>query len=214
MEEKLLRLLKKLALKNDLSSVTTASLSNEMDSSAQTLSRWLNKMENRNLIDRRIHPRGQSIKITDKGWSKLREEFYDYQRIFNGADTLVLFGEITEGMGEGQYYISKKGYQKQFRDELGFEPYPGTLNIKLDSESIKKADFLRNKKGIMIDGFKMEERSFGDVKCFKSKINGYESAIIFPERSSYDNDILEVISEYKLRDKLDTQKVEIEVKNE
>ncbi|PTD94413.1 riboflavin kinase [archaeon SCG-AAA382B04] len=214
MDEKLLKLLKKLALKNDLSLITTASLSKDIDSSAQTLSRWLKQMEQRGLIERRIHPRGQSITITDEGWNKLRDELYDYKRIFNEGDSLVLTGEITEGMGEGQYYISKENYQKQFEKKLGFKPFPGTLNVVLDSESVKKTHFLRNKKGILVEGFEEEERSFGDVKCFRSLVNDIESAIIFPNRSSYEDNIIELISKHKLRDKLDSENVEIEVKNE
>ena len=37
-------------------------------------------------------------------------------------------------MGEGSYYMSLKGYKKQFKEKLGYEPFPGTLNLKLEDK--------------------------------------------------------------------------------
>ena len=56
--------------------------------------------------------------------------------------------------------------------------------------------------GIEVEGFKMNNRIFGSIKCFKSKINGIDSSVIIPERSHYGSDILEVISPFDLRKKL------------
>ncbi len=212
MEEKLLKFLKKLALLEDLSSITLSDLSNEMDVSAQTLSRWLRKLENKKLIKRRIYPRGQNIMITKEGWSKLRKEYYDYRKIFDEEKKLELVGEIVDGLGEGQYYISQEGYQKQFEHKLGFRAYPGTLNVELKDESTKKVNFLKETKGTEIEGFKMKDRTFGGAKCFSCKTNGFVSAIIFPERSNYDDEIIEIISPYKLREKIEDLDVRIEVK--
>lgn len=211
MEEINLRLLQRLALKDDLSCITTASLSEKMNLSAKNLSKRLNQMEKKDLLNRKIYSRGQSIEITDKGLNKLRKEFRNYKKMLEETKKLVLKGEITKGCGEGQYYMGQPEYQKQFDKKLGFKPYPGTLNVKLAKKSVKKALYLIEKDGIKIEGFKKQGRFFGDVKCFKSKINSINSAIIFPDRSNYDVDIIEVISKYKLREKLDSKNVKITV---
>ena len=60
---------------------------------------------------------------------------------------------------------------------------------------------LKNHKAILIEEFKTKNRTFGAVKCYKSSINGLDSAIVLPLRSHYSN-ILEVISKDFLRKKL------------
>ena len=41
-------------------------------------------------------------------------------------------GKIASGLGQGQYFISREGYSRQFLQHLGFVPFPGTLNVLLD----------------------------------------------------------------------------------
>ena len=51
---------------------------------------------------------------------------------------MKLEGEVTSGLGKGKYYMSKQVYQEEFDDKLGFRPFPGTLNLKVDEEERKK----------------------------------------------------------------------------
>jgi CTP-dependent riboflavin kinase len=48
--------------------------------------------------------------------------------------SVTLEGTVFTGLGEGAYYISKETYLKQLTEKLGFEPYLGTLNLKLSSD--------------------------------------------------------------------------------
>src|SRR5918912_644876 len=48
--------------------------------------------------------------------------------------TIDFKGTIVSGMGEGAYYMSLAGYKKQFKEKLGYEPYPGTLHVKLTDQ--------------------------------------------------------------------------------
>ena len=108
----------------------------------------------------------------------------------------MMLGRVVGGLGQGQYYISRKGYRHQFIQKLGFVPFPGTLNIKLDEP------FNPGPHQILIEGFREDERSFGGCKCYKIKLNGLEGAIIRPDRSSYPPDLVEIISPLRLRDEL------------
>ena len=108
----------------------------------------------------------------------------------------MMLGRVVGGLGQGQYYISRKGYRNQFFQKLGFVPFPGTLNIKLDEP------FNPGPHQILIEGFREDERSFGGCKCYKIKLNGLEGAIIRPDRSSYPPDLVEIISTLRLRDEL------------
>ena len=46
-------------------------------------------------------------------------------------DATVLKGTIIKGLGEGAYFMSMGHYKKEIKKKLGFDAYPGTLNIKI-----------------------------------------------------------------------------------
>jgi len=104
-------------------------------------------------------------------------------------------------MGEGAYYMSLKGYTKQFKKKIGYVPFPGTLNISLIKneyiESIHQFDALE---GILIKGFSDEKRTYGWVRCFKAKLNkSIDCELIRLERTLHDKKIIELISKINLR---------------
>jgi riboflavin kinase len=109
----------------------------------------------------------------------------------------IIRGKVVTGMGEGQYYISLLGYRRQFNRKLGFDPYPGTLNVKL-SEPFEGNDAT----AVDIEGFRDEIRTFGACKCYPVTIKDIGGAIIRPERSSYPLDLAEVIAPVNLRETL------------
>jgi riboflavin kinase len=129
---------------------------------------------------------------------------------------ISLEGIVFSGNGEGAYYISLPKYFKQIEEKLGFKPYPGTLNIKINEESIKKRFIIDNSKGIEIEGFEESGKVFGSGKCFPAIINGkIEGAIIIPEKTHYDSSVIEIISDKYLRKELninDGDKIKIYVR--
>ncbi|MBI2138844.1 CTP-dependent riboflavin kinase [Candidatus Woesearchaeota archaeon] len=58
-------------------------------------------------------------------------------------------GTIVQGKGKGAFFVSQQYYQKAFLEMLGFAPFPGTLNIRLDCKGIQK---LSGKSPITIKG--------------------------------------------------------------
>ncbi len=173
-----------------------------IDSSQQTAARKLKSLEEENLISRQVLPDGQLVSITKNGLLALQKELYDYQEIFSGnGSNKTLSGKVITGLGEGQYYISLEGYRKQFRKKLGFDPYPGTLNIKLDTQSIELRKRITGH--IRISGFTDQNRTFGKGSCFFVRISGVKGAVITPERTHYPEDIIEIIAPVNLRNHLD-----------
>jgi len=129
----------------------------------------------------------------------LGEKKYDKEK-----ETIELIGEVVSGVGEARYFLALEGYKKRFRETFGFEPFEGTLNVKLKGEALKKYKELKEKEGLLIDGFVEKGKRFGYVECFPSKINGMTSLLIMPERSRYEEQA-EIVSEKKLRDELDLE---------
>ena len=113
-------------------------------------------------------------------------------------------GEVFDGLGEAAYYVSQSGYRRQFISKLGFEPFPGTLNIRLRSPVDRKVRRdLASEKSIHIDGFQDGKRTYGGAECFRSLINRDSScAVLVIERTSYDDSVLEIIAPISLRKSL------------
>lgn len=185
----------------------------QLDSSQQTAARKLKTLEEEKLISRQFLPDGQLISITKNGLDALYRELNDYQEIFSSnGSTKILSGRVITGLGEGQYYISLDGYRIQFLEKLGFDPYPGTLNIKLDATSVDVRK--RITESIKIAGFTDQNRTFGKGSCFKVMISNIEGAVITPERTHYPEDIIEIIAPVNLRNHLDLKdghKINVEV---
>jgi riboflavin kinase len=113
-------------------------------------------------------------------------------------------------MGEGKHYISLSGYMRQFRDRLGYEPFPGTLNVDLDEESVRARARMDALDPIGIDGWEDDERTYGPAFCWPATIetgeDRYEQVnVISPERTHHGADQLELIAPVKLREALDIE---------
>jgi riboflavin kinase len=169
----------------------------------------------RGFITRTLVSDGQHVTLTGAGEAELRKEYLEYSRIFSDHNLgYVLSGTVVSGIGEGKYYMSLAPYKEQFKTHLGFEPYPGTLNIRLSHSSIpvrKKIDALD---WIRIKGFSTDGRTFGDAKCLPCRIGAISCGIVKPGRTHYPEDIIEVIAPVALRRKLgveDTDTVTVEV---
>ncbi len=141
------------------------------------------------------------VAITPEGKKLLRDLNIDLDEIFKPKPTEIR-GTVIEGLKDGRYYLGLNEYKQNIRKKLGFVPYPGTLNVRLNLENIGGKERLQRKPGVEIGGFKKGDRIFGSIKCFECRINGLKGSIVLPERSHYGPDILEIISPFELRKKL------------
>jgi riboflavin kinase len=150
------------------------------------------------------------VTVTRKGEDMLQREFTDYHHIFEHAPSrMILQGSVISGLGEGRYYMSLPHYRKQFSEVLGYTPFPGTLNLRLDSASIEMRKKLEASPWIPIDGFTAENRTFGAARCKECRIQDIPCAIVVPGRSHYPEDIIEVISAVELRSALSVEEKEM-----
>jgi riboflavin kinase len=194
--------------------ISSRELASRLGTSQQTTARWLIDLEKRGLITRIPRARGQNVQITKAGVSILRSTHRRLSSIFGARQQAIkLLGIVVSGLGEGSYYMRQDGYRRQFKRVLGFNPYPGTFDLKLSGESIELKGILESSPGKRIDGFKTRERTFGPVKYFLAKLRGMRVAIVLPTRSTH-SDIIELIAAKNIRKALklkDGDKVEVEV---
>jgi len=200
--------------------VSTNMLVPETGLSQQTISRHLIELERLGLIERQISVRGEQIKLTEKGAQEIRRVYLSLKSIVEKpAEEILIEGELFTGMFEGSYYVNRDGYRNQFIKKLGFNPYPGTLNLKLSSPLDQRArKELEAHQSILIDGFRDGGRTFGPVRCYPATINDeVEGAVVLIDRTHYNSSVLEVIAPMFLRKRLkirDGSKVRVRVRVE
>lgn len=186
--------------------ISTTQLSNEISGSQQSASRHLQVLEKEGLIERKINSGGSRIRITMAGISELDSVLQELKWHLEGkdAETIEFEGEVTSGLFQGAYYISKDGYMRQIKEKVGFEAFPGTLNVKIREDDYDKRQRLERGVSIRLEGFKDGERAFGAAKCYPCIINDEEEgALIVAERSIHDYGIMEIISPVYLRRKME-----------
>ena len=106
-------------------------------------------------------------------------------------------GEVTTGLGKGAFFLSQDFYKREFEKNLGFVPYPGTLNVIVGDEHLDEINEIKNGCENLIK----PDEGFGAVKFIEARLNGeVDGAIVFPAKTTHDENYLEVICEKKLRD--------------
>ena len=197
--------------------VSTEYLAEKMGVSQQTASRHLIQLDKSGWIERTITPEGCLVRITDSGTIELKKLHSELRLIMEAPypPSVTLEGVLFTGLGEGAYYVTRDGYRRQFMEKLGFDPYPGTLNLRLTTEyDVKTRSELETYPGVEIESFKDESRTFGSVKCYPAIVNNRaKGALVCALRSHYNSSVVEIIASSFLRGKLklkDGNKVKVE----
>lgn len=108
-------------------------------------------------------------------------------------------GEVTTGMGKAEFFLSQEFYINEFKKNLGFIPYPGTLNVIVDAKYLHDINEIKNNCKNIIK----PDTEFGAVKYIKAILNDQiDGAIVFPAKTTHEENYLEFIAEEKLREKL------------
>jgi riboflavin kinase len=108
---------------------------------------------------------------------------------------IKLDGTVFSGGGNGKKFLELSWVKRQITKKLEFTPYPGTLNLKLNKESIKRRKLLEKAPSERVtpaDGY------YNGI-LFKAFIGILEVVIVVPEVPGYPKDVLEVIAAVNLR---------------
>ncbi len=184
--------------------VSTTELSRVVGGSQQSASMHLRLLERMGLVSRRAAADGSLIRITDDGLKLLSEVLSVLKRHLEegGSESFVFEGSVFSGMYQGAYYMGQRGYRDQIKERLGFDPYPGTLNLRLEEGDIGQRRRLEMAPAVVLDGFRGRKRAFGGARCYPLVVNGeVDGALIVADRTSYDLTVMEVIAPINLRER-------------
>ncbi|MDR0900911.1 MAG: DUF120 domain-containing protein [Methanobrevibacter sp.] len=117
-------------------------------------------------------------------------------------------GNITTGLGKGACFLGQDFYKNKFIEKCGFAPFPGTLNIIVPEKHLNDIQKIKTGCNNIING----KDGFGGLKYIKailsdnSKENNanetINGAIVFPDKTTHDENYLEFIAKENLREKL------------
>ena len=127
-----------------------------------------------------------------------------------GGKKIILNGTIVRGLGEGTFFMSMEHYKNQIKKKLGFDAYPGTLNLKVEKNQI---NLLKKINPIKIVGFEKDNKTFGGASCYKAKIKNINGSIILPDLTKHKG-VIEFIAHVHLKSELklkDGDKIKIEL---
>ena len=123
---------------------------------------------------------------------------------------ITLRGRVSSGLGEGRKFIQLPWVKRQIQEDLGFDPYPGTLNLYLSSDT-RIFSLLDKFRGIRISA----REEFASGRLYKALIaNKVHGAMIRPDVPDYPKGLLEILAPINLRDKFnlrDGDEVEIKI---
>ncbi|HWP34546.1 MAG TPA: DUF120 domain-containing protein [Thermodesulfobacteriota bacterium] len=112
-----------------------------------------------------------------------------------------LDGEVRSGVGEGAGFLRLDWVRRQIREVAGFDPFPGTLNLRLVTpEGLARWRAVRARPGRRLEppppgtcgGWLFPVLVAGTVR----------GAVVVPDVTRYGEDLLEVVAPVHLRSRL------------
>ena len=111
-------------------------------------------------------------------------------------------GEVTTGLGKAAFFLSQEFYTREFEKNLGFVPFPGTLNIVVSDDHLDEINKIKD----ACENLIKPDEGFGAVKYIEAILNDeVNGAIVFPAKTTHEENYLEFISENRLRDELNLE---------
>ena len=196
--------LARLGAARDSVHISTPRLAQVLGISQQSASRRLRALEKKGWIRRTLVNRGQVVRVQPEGLTQLSQVRSTLELIFAEKTNVTISGRVLTGLGEGAYYVHLDGYRRQFRAKLGFDPFPGTLNVQLLTDAdVSEFQMLKATPGVEIEGFVMGNRTFGPVICYPATLDAkLEAAILLIQRTHHERNVIEVIAPVNLREQL------------
>lgn len=120
---------------------------------------------------------------------------------------MELAGEVVSGMGRGADYVGMPQYRERFEDALGFDPFPGTLNLEVDPG--EKVRFETEATPHRIPGFEVDGEAYSAVTAYEVTVGGHEAALLEMDITDHPPEIAEIIAPVELRVELDLDDGEV-----
>lgn len=114
-------------------------------------------------------------------------------------------GKIETGQGVGAGFTRTDWALGVFRDAYGIDPFPGTLNVRVDTASVETWQGVAGKGQL----FQAPDPAWCDARCLRARIlhqtHFAAVVIVLPLVESYPQDQIELVAGMNLRDWLEAK---------
>ena len=119
-------------------------------------------------------------------------------------EKIIITGKIVSGAKQAAFFTQLDWVQEQCLAKLGFKPFRGTLNIEIPDETIAVIAALQKGE---IPELIPPDSNFCAGRVCPVIIESFQAAIVIPEEkvSVHGKNIIEIISNVKLKDTLDLE---------
>jgi CTP-dependent riboflavin kinase len=116
-------------------------------------------------------------------------------------DSLLLSGTVVSGARQAAFFTQLDWVRSQCLDRLGFEPFPGTLNLQISEQDRPAAAKLFRLPGKPLE---TADGSFCAGRVYPVCIGTIPGAIVRPEEGVriHDDGVIEILAPVSLREKL------------
>jgi riboflavin kinase len=124
---------------------------------------------------------------------------------------LVVKGRVVSGVGEGKYFTQLDWVRQQFQIHFGFDPVPGTFNVRIAEHDRHLLGKLEKNRGTPIVP---PDPSFCAARCFPVQVAAISGVLVIPSVDGYSHDVLEIMAPVHVRERTglqDDDPVEVEV---
>lgn len=121
-----------------------------------------------------------------------------------GTRQLKLTGKVVSGAGKAAFFTQLDWVQEQCAAKLGFNPYPGTLNIELSPESVVNLRALEEEARTELVPL---DPLFCAAKLLPVSCGSIAGAVIFPAEDVriHGKRIVEIIAPVRLKEALNVE---------
>ena len=103
---------------------------------------------------------------------------------------------MVTGVGAAAEFTELPWAHEQFKEKLGFPPFPGTFNVRLTPSDVATWSRIRAQAGVEIT----PEAGACVSYCYPVLVNGsVHGAVLSPEVPNYPADVVEILAETHLR---------------
>ncbi len=115
---------------------------------------------------------------------------------------LTVTGKIVSGEKKRAFFTQLDWVQNQCQEKLGFKPYPGTLNLEIESAKIPQIEALLKKRGLELVP---PDPDFCVGHVYPVNIMGVGGAVVAPAEDVrvHNKNILELLAPTCLKEALD-----------
>ena len=113
---------------------------------------------------------------------------------------ISLTGVVVSGLGQGASFMSLAWVRDGVSALVGFTPYPGTLNVRLDSDTVGIWRQIREGDALVLPPPPGESCGARLVPLVMAP--DIEAAVIVPDVTRYGDDLLELIAAVNVRSRL------------